>query len=133
MVTGKIHENSDIDIGISGLPPQRFFKVYAHLDKELSNRVDLVDFDFQRDFYNLLNSLGEVIELGLEKAFVSNESRKAIFPKELQESMEEYLKFRHFIRHTYGFQLEWTRMENLVKQIENMWKILKENLSLFIV
>jgi predicted nucleotidyltransferase len=63
MVTGKFHKNSDIDIGISGLPPQRFFKVYAHLDKELSNRVDLVDFDIQKDFYNLLNSLGEVVEL----------------------------------------------------------------------
>ncbi|MDR2757742.1 MAG: nucleotidyltransferase domain-containing protein [Spirochaetaceae bacterium] len=48
MVTGKIHKNSDIDIGISGLPPQRFFKVYAHLDKELLNRVDLVDFDSLR-------------------------------------------------------------------------------------
>jgi predicted nucleotidyltransferase len=64
MVTGKIHKNSDIDIGISGLPPRKFFKVYAHLDKELSNKVDLVDFDFQKDFYNLLNSLGEVVELG---------------------------------------------------------------------
>jgi predicted nucleotidyltransferase len=64
MVTGKIHKNSDIDIGISGLPPQKFFKVYAHLDKELSNKVDLVDFDFQKDFYDLLNSLGEVVELG---------------------------------------------------------------------
>jgi predicted nucleotidyltransferase len=64
MVTGRIHKNSDIDIGISGLPPQKFFTVYAHLDKELSNKVDLVDFDFQKDFYNLLNSLGEVVELG---------------------------------------------------------------------
>jgi hypothetical protein len=46
--------------------------------------------------------------------------------------MEEYLKFRHFIRHAYGFQLEWARMENLIKEIENMWKILKENLNTFI-
>jgi predicted nucleotidyltransferase len=64
MVTGKIHNNSDIDIGISGLPPQKFFTVYAHLDKALSNKVDLVDFDFQKDFYNLLDSLGKVVELG---------------------------------------------------------------------
>jgi predicted nucleotidyltransferase len=64
MVTGKVHKNSDIDIGISGLPPKNFFKVYAHLDKELSNKVDLVDFDFQKDFYNLLDSLGELVELG---------------------------------------------------------------------
>jgi predicted nucleotidyltransferase len=63
MVTGKIHKNSDIDIGISGLPPKKFFRVYADLDKELSNRVDLVDFDLNRDFHALLDSLGEVIKI----------------------------------------------------------------------
>ena len=63
MVTGKIHNNSDIDIGISGLPPKKFFRVYASLDKELTNKIDLVDFDLNKDFYILLNSLGEVVEL----------------------------------------------------------------------
>jgi len=43
MVTGKIHQNSDIDIGIKGLPPGNFFRVYAQLDNNLSNEVDLVD------------------------------------------------------------------------------------------
>jgi predicted nucleotidyltransferase len=64
MVTGKIHQNSDIDIGIIGLPPKKFFRVNAFLDKELSNKVDLVDFDLRKDFYVLLDSLGEIIELG---------------------------------------------------------------------
>ena len=64
MVTGKIHNDSDIDIGISGLPPQKYFRVYANLDRELSNKVDLIDFDLNNDFYNLLNTLGEVVELG---------------------------------------------------------------------
>jgi predicted nucleotidyltransferase len=63
MVTGKIHQNSDIDIGITGLHPKRFFRVYANLDKNLSNKVDLVDFDLHKDFYTLLNNLGEVIEI----------------------------------------------------------------------
>jgi len=63
MVTGKIHQNSDIDIGIKGLPPKKFFRVNASLDKELFNKVDLVDFDLRDDFYTLLDSLGEVIEL----------------------------------------------------------------------
>jgi predicted nucleotidyltransferase len=63
MVNGKIHQGSDIDIGIMGLPPKKFFSVYAHLDKELSNKIDLVDFDLHKDFYVLLNSLGEVVEL----------------------------------------------------------------------
>jgi len=64
MVTGKIHKNSDIDIGISGLPQKRFLKVYATVDKNLSNKIDLVDFDLQKDFYALLDSLGEVIKIG---------------------------------------------------------------------
>jgi predicted nucleotidyltransferase len=64
MVTGKIHGNSDIDIGIAGITNKKFFRVYANLDKELSSRVDLVDFDLNKDFFALLNSLGEVLELG---------------------------------------------------------------------
>ena len=63
MVTGHFHENSDIDIGIMGLPPKKFFKVYAYLDKASSKKIDLVDFDLRKDFYDLLNSLGEVVEL----------------------------------------------------------------------
>jgi predicted nucleotidyltransferase len=64
MVTGKIHQDSDIDIGIKGLPPKKFFRVYAFLDKELSNKIDLVDFDLHKDFHVLLDSLGEVVEIG---------------------------------------------------------------------
>jgi predicted nucleotidyltransferase len=64
LVTGKTHDDSDIDIGIKGLSPEKFFRVYAKLDDNLSNDVDLVDFDENNKFYNLLNFLGEVIEIG---------------------------------------------------------------------
>jgi len=64
LVTGKIHQNSDIDIGIKGLPPEKFIRVYAKLGNNLSNNVDLVDFDENDKFYNLLNSLGEIVEIG---------------------------------------------------------------------
>ena len=64
LVTGKNHDESDIDIGVKGLPPKKFFSVAASLDKETSNKIDLVDFDLSRDFYLLLDSLGEVFKLG---------------------------------------------------------------------
>ena len=41
LVTGKTRQNSDIDIGIKGLPPEKFIRVYAKLDKNLSNNLDL--------------------------------------------------------------------------------------------
>jgi len=64
IVTGKIHRDSDIDIGIKGLPPEKFFRVYSQLDNGLSNKIDLIDFDENEKLYNLLDSLGEVVEIG---------------------------------------------------------------------
>ena len=68
----------------------------------------------------------------LEKAFIPNENRQNIFRKEIQEKMEEYLKFRHFVRHSYGFQLEWERMEDLINDINNHWILIKEDIEVFI-
>ncbi|MDR1113986.1 MAG: nucleotidyltransferase domain-containing protein [Candidatus Margulisbacteria bacterium] len=64
LVTGRLHKYSDIDIGISGLPERKFFKVYAKLDDCLTKKVDLVDFDENKDFFALLDSLGEVVKIG---------------------------------------------------------------------
>jgi predicted nucleotidyltransferase len=64
MVTGKIHNNSDIDIGIKGLPPEKFFKVYSRLYMNLDNEIHLVDFDYDEQFFSLLERLGEVVEIG---------------------------------------------------------------------
>jgi predicted nucleotidyltransferase len=64
MVTGKIHQNSDIDIGIKGLPAEKFFKVYSKLYMNLDNEVDLVDFDYDNQFFSLLERLGEIVEIG---------------------------------------------------------------------
>lgn len=68
----------------------------------------------------------------LEKSFVSGENRKQIFSNELQMQLEEYLKFRHFVRHIYGFQLEWERMEDLINIVKVFWENVKENINNFI-
>jgi hypothetical protein len=68
----------------------------------------------------------------LGKSFISNGERIPIFNKELEETLEEYLKFRHFIRHAYGFQLEWERMEGLIKGLKDFWRNVKENIDNFI-
>jgi predicted nucleotidyltransferase len=64
LVTGKTHDDSDIDIGIKGLPKGKFFKVYSKLYFNIENKIDLVDFDTNSDFYSMLNSIGEVIQIG---------------------------------------------------------------------
>jgi len=64
LVTGKIRDESDIDIGIKGLPKGKFFEVYSRLYFDIENKIDLVDFDVNSDFYSMLNSIGEVIQIG---------------------------------------------------------------------
>jgi predicted nucleotidyltransferase len=64
LVTGKSHDKSDIDIGIKGLPKGIFFETCARIYFAIDNDIDIVDFDYNADFYNLLNRQGEVVEIG---------------------------------------------------------------------
>jgi predicted nucleotidyltransferase len=64
LATGKNHDESDIDIGIKGLPEGKFFETCARVYFSIENNVDIVDFDSNADFYSLLNNHGEVIEIG---------------------------------------------------------------------
>jgi hypothetical protein len=71
------------------------------------------------------------IEL-LERVFTTTGNGKIIFRDELREPLNEYLKFRHFIRHAYGFQLKWEQMENLAKELHTIWIKAKEDITKFI-
>jgi predicted nucleotidyltransferase len=64
LVTGKIRDDSDIDIGVKGLPKGKFLSLYSKLYFDFENKIDLVDFDKNSDFYSMLNSIDEVIQIG---------------------------------------------------------------------
>ena len=64
LVTGKIREDSDIDIGVKGLPKEKFLNLYSQLHFDFKNKIDLVDFDTNSDFYSMLNSIEEVVQIG---------------------------------------------------------------------
>ncbi len=63
-VTGNINENSDIDIGIKGLPPQKFFATHSMLEDATGKSIDLIDFDEKPQFFALLQGLGELKKIG---------------------------------------------------------------------
>jgi predicted nucleotidyltransferase len=63
LATGNAGKDSDIDIGIKGLPPQKYFSVCSALDRQTSHNIDVVDFDENQEFYEVLNSLGEVVDV----------------------------------------------------------------------
>lgn len=63
-VTGKVHENSDVDFGVKGLPVRSFFGIHYDLESVLKMKVDLVDFDCQKDLFSLLKKHGELKKIG---------------------------------------------------------------------
>lgn len=64
LLTDKSNKDSDIDIGIRGCPNKFFFRMYSKLSDKLEHSVDLVDFDSERDFFSMLDSIEEVIRIG---------------------------------------------------------------------
>lgn len=63
-VTGNADDTSDIDIGIRGLPPQKFFATHSMLEDATGKIIDLVDFDEKPKFFTLLQNLGELRKIG---------------------------------------------------------------------
>ena len=64
LITGKYSDSSDIDFGIMGLSPRKYIRTYSKLNNIVKNRFDLIDFDENRDMYNLLHSIGEIEKIG---------------------------------------------------------------------
>jgi len=40
--------------------------------------------------------------------------------------------FRHYIRHSYSSELNWNEMKTLVKNLEEMWKMIRTDFECFI-
>ena len=67
----------------------------------------------------------------LEKASIQNGDRKIIINNKLKNQLEEYRKFRHIVRHTYNYKLNWTMMEGIMNNMNTIWSKAKENLNKF--
>jgi len=68
----------------------------------------------------------------LDNAFASDKNRKTVFFNVSKIELKEYLKFRHFIRNAYAFQLEWDKMKDLTTDIHDLWETVKGDIHTFI-
>ena len=58
--SGTLREGSDIDLAVSGLPPEVFFRAMALAADALGRAVDLVDLDDEGPFTRYLREEGEL-------------------------------------------------------------------------
>jgi len=61
---GNMGLSSDIDLAVSGLPPEVFFRAMAAAHDALGCPLDLVDLDEDNDFIRYLKSKGELLRVG---------------------------------------------------------------------
>jgi hypothetical protein len=58
--------------------------------------------------------------------------RPAVISSDLARTLEDYLKFRHFFRSAYSFQLRWERMSELVAGCQGVLERLEGELDAFL-
>lgn len=58
--------------------------------------------------------------------------RPAVIGTKLSEKLKQYLSFRHRFRNLYGFELEWARMEELIKEMGTTLKEFAKSIDDFI-
>lgn len=112
------------------------------------------------DFYDL-NAIGSIIHSyynGIESIFVliyksfnsmplngnmwhrdllnemlsETDVHKKILAEELRAPLKEYMGFRHVFRHSYGYELDWERLEPLFFGMTENWTQVKSCLKNFI-
>ena len=64
LATGKVKDQSDIDLAIRGCPKGKFFHLLGRLLLELDYPVDLVNLDRQDAFARYLEEEGELLQIG---------------------------------------------------------------------
>ena len=60
---GTLTEHSDIDIAVSGLPPEKFFHVMGQIHRIIDHSLDLIDLDEENPFTNYLKKKGKIIRV----------------------------------------------------------------------
>lgn len=56
--TGRLREDSDIDLAVAGLPPKRFLEAMGRAARAMGRPVDLVDLDEENPFTDYLRRKG---------------------------------------------------------------------------
>ncbi len=69
----------------------------------------------------------------LKSMFAATEARRPLFEKKLYDQLVDYMGFRHFFRHAYGYHLRWDLIKPLFTNIEENWYTVKTNIETLII
>ena len=59
-------------------------------------------------------------------------SQNEFLPADLRLLLTEYMGFRHFYRHTYGYTIKWEKCSHLFLGLPDFWKLVSEAIKKYI-
>ena len=68
----------------------------------------------------------------LQQSCAQVKNKNALFNQGVVDALYDYLTFRHFFIHGYGFALDWDKMAPLIGGIDKVWLNIKESINKFI-
>lgn len=116
--------------------------------KEPTTREKTAAAAFLAQFYNGLENIlkrissynnvslpaGETWHVELFQRFCSpsHPDIPQLFDEELASALAPYRRFRHVVFHSYGFQLDWSRMAEGIAKVESVFDRIKSSLSQYL-
>ena len=100
-----------------------------------------------QSFYNGIENILLIISKSIDGKFPSQgkwhsellsimckktDQRPAVFQEALYPILLDYMNFRHFFRHSYGYSMKWEKLSHLFLNIDNNWDKIKNELEVFV-
>ena len=60
------------------------------------------------------------------------EKRPPVFSEQTKMVLTDYMNFRHFFRHSYGYSMKWEKLSNIFLNLESNWEQAKKELDAFL-
>lgn len=110
----KIKDPDFIELSAIGATLHAFYNGIENIFLLIRKGVDKENFKSERWHAELLNTM-----------FKKTDKRNPVLDDSLYEPLSNYMGFRHFFRHTYGYHLRWDLAKPLFENITTVWASIK--------
>ena len=117
----QVHEPDFIELSAVGSTIHSFYNGLENIFLMIQKNIDKKTSTKERWHSELLLSM-----------FNKNDNREALLRDSLKESLSDYMGFRHFFRHAYGYHLRWDLAKPLFENMQSVWQEVKHDILEFV-
>ncbi|MBQ7159671.1 MAG: hypothetical protein IJS09_09665 [Treponema sp.] len=117
----KVQEPDFIELSAVGSTLHSFYNGLENIFQLIRKEIDKTNDTSGRWHADLLDSM-----------FKETENRPAVLDESLRIKLSDYMGFRHFFRHAYGYHLRWDLAKPLFEDIQEVWNTIKLCIQKFI-